>query len=43
MTVIAPNVVLKKLLGPAKSARKNVKTLTEVCTLVNVLPNQWSL
>ena len=33
MTIIAPNVVLRELLGPAKRARKTVRALTEVRVL----------
>ena len=47
LSVIAPNVVSRELLGPAKRARKTVKALTEarvlwrrIDALVNVHPNR---
>ena len=51
LSVIAPNVVFKELLGSAKRARKTVRVLTEARVLcwrrtnasINVLPNRWPL
>ena len=50
LTIIAPNVVSRELLGQAKRARKTVRVLMEarvfrgrIGASVNVPPNRWPL